>query len=254
MDPDRVDVVLVRPSRAANVAAAARALKNMGLRSLVLVTPPPALHLPEARSLAYGAWDLLDAARVAPDLRTAVAGCTLVVGTSAREGEASRTPRALAAEAPRLAGDGRTAIVFGPEATGLTNDELALCQLRVRVPTDAAQPSLNLAQAVLIVAYEIRMAAMAGTQSPPPAPRAVAGEVEDALDDLRAALLAVEYLNPQGPEAILSEIRALLLRAAVTPREVALLRGIARQVRWAGEQVATVRAGQHNRGSREEAP
>src|SRR5687768_9525375 len=173
MDPDCVDVVLVRPSRAANVAAAARALKNMGLRSLTLVSPPRDLDRPEARALAYGAWDLLDAARVFPDLRSAVSGCTLVAATSARdEGRAAtRSPREFAAEAAAVAAGGRVAIVFGPEATGLLNDELALCQMRIRVPTHAAQPSLNLAQAVLLIAYELRLAALPDAPGDAPAPR-----------------------------------------------------------------------------------
>ena len=255
MDPDRVYIVLVRPSRAANVAAAARALKNMGLGSLVLVSPPRDLDRPEARALAYGAWDLLDSARVFPDLRSAVAACTLVAATSARdEGRAAtRSPREFAAEAPGLAAGGRVAVVFGPEATGLLNEELALCQMRIRVPTHAAQPSLNLAQAVLLIAYELRLQA---TLDPPPdgtpeapAPRAPVGVVEEALDDLRDALLAINYLNPASPGSILSEFRALVLRAAITTREVSLLRGMARQIRWAGDQIALTRNGADNRGS-----
>jgi TrmH family RNA methyltransferase len=251
MDPGCVDVVLVRPSRAANVAAAARALKNMGLGSLLLVSPPRDLDRPEARALAYGAWDLLDSARVAPDLRSAVAGCTLVAATSARdEGRAAtRTPREFAAEAAELAGGGRVAVVFGPEATGLLNDELALCQMRIRVPTHSAQPSLNLAQAVLLIAYELRLAALPEAR-PEIASRALVGEVEESLDELRDALLVINYLNPESPEAILSELRALLLRAAVTTREVSLLRGMARQIRWAGDQIALTRTGNDNRGSR----
>src|SRR5687767_4809909 len=251
MDPDCVDIVLVRPSRAANVAAAARALKNMGLGSLVLVQPPPDLDRPEARALAYGAWDLLDSARIAPDLRSAVSACTLVAATSARdEGRAAtRSPREFAAEAAELAKGGRVAVVFGPEATGLLNDELALCQIRIRVPTHAAQPSLNLAQAVLLVAYELRLAALPNAPTDAPAPRALAGAVEEALDELRDALLAINYLNPESPQPILSELRALLLRAAVTTREVSLLRGMARQVRWAGDQIARTRTGNDNRRS-----
>jgi TrmH family RNA methyltransferase len=254
MDPDCVDVVLVRPSRAANVAAAARALKNMGLKSLVLVSPPRGIDHADARALAYGAWDLLDSARPAPDLRSAVAGCTLVAATSARdEGRAAtRSPREFAAEAAALARGGRVAVVFGPEATGLLNDELALCQMRIRVPTHAAQPSLNLAQAVLLIAYELRLAALAENPEAPadaPAPRAMAGAVEEALDELRDALLAINYLNPASPQPILSELRALLLRAAVTEREVSLLRGMARQVRWAGDQIALTRTGNDNRGA-----
>jgi TrmH family RNA methyltransferase len=253
---DGVDIVLVRPSRAANVAAAARALKNMGLRSLVLVSPPPGLDRAEARALAYGAWDILDGARTAADLRQAVSGCTLVAATTAREDPRSRTltPRELAAEAPRAAAGGRMAVVFGPEATGLTNDELSLCQMRVRVPADEAQPSLNLAQAVLLVAYELRLAALPARETQASAARAPYGEVEQAVDDLRGALLAIGYLNPARPEAILSELRALLLRAAVTPRELALLRGIARQVRWAGGRIALAGTENDNRGATGGAP
>ena len=251
MDPDQIDIVLVRPSRAANVAAAARALKNMGLGSIVLVSPPRDLDRPEARALAYGAWDLLDSARVAPDLRSAVAGCTLVAATSARdEGRAAtRTPREFAAEAAQLAQGGRIAVVFGPEATGLLNEELALCQMRIRVPTHSAQPSLNLAQAVLLIAYELRLAALPEASPETPAPRALAGEVEEALDELRDALLAINYLNPESPQPILSELRALLLRASVTTREVSLLRGMARQIRWAGDRIALTRTGNDNRGA-----
>lgn len=253
MDPDLVDIVLVRPSRAANVAAAARALKNMGLGSLVVVSPPPDLDRPEARALAYGAWDLLDSARVAPDLRSAVSACTLVAATSARdEGRAAtRTPREFASEAAELARGGRVAVVFGPEATGLLNEELALCQMRIRVPTHAAQPSLNLAQAVLLVAYELRLAALPppAADAPAPAERALAGTVEEALDELRDALLAINYLNPASPEPILTELRALFLRAAVTPREVSLLRGMARQIRWAGSRIALARTGTDNHGA-----
>jgi TrmH family RNA methyltransferase len=251
MDPDCVDVVLVRPSRAANVAAAARALKNMGIGSLVLVSAPPELDRPEARALAYGAWDLLDSARVFPDLRSAVARNTLVAATSARdEGRAAtRSPREFAAEAPALAAGGRVAVVFGPEATGLLNDELALCQMRIRVPTHAAQPSLNLAQAVLLIAYELRLSALAGATPDAPTPRAPTGLVEEALDELRDALLAIHYLNPASPQPILSELRALLLRASVTAREVSLLRGMARQIRWAGDRIALRGTGNDNRGS-----
>ena len=251
MDPDSVDIVLVRPSRAANVAAAARALKNMGLGSLVMVSAPRGLDRADARSLAYGAWDLLDSARIAPDLRSAVSGCTLVAATSARdEGRAAtRSPREFAAEAAELAKGGRVAVVFGPEATGLRSDELALCQMRIRVPAHAAQPSLNLAQAVLLIAYELRLSALPKAAPDTPAPRALAGVVEEALDELRDALLAINYLNPASPQPILSELRALLLRAAVTTREVSLLRGMARQIRWAGDQIALARTGNDNRGA-----
>lgn len=247
MDLGRVDVVLVRPARAANVAAACRALKNMGLRSLAIVEPPVGLDQPEARALAYGAWDVLDAAAVRATLREAVAGAVTVAGTSGRAHPEAWTPRRLAREAAARAGDGRLALVFGPEASGLTDGELAQCHVRVHIPTDPAHPSLNLAQAVLVVAYELRLAALGEEAAAGPGPaageRATAGEVEAALDDLRAALLGIGYLGRDNPEKILAEWRALFARAGLSPREVSLLRGLARQVLWAAGQIARTSGG-----------
>ena len=244
MVPDTVDVVLVRPSRPANVAAACRAMKNMGLGRLCLVEPPADLAAPEARALAYGAWDVLDGARVSPGLREAVAGATLVVGTSGRPLPGAWSPRQLAEEGSGRAGAGRTALVFGPEASGLRNDELALCHAHVHIPSDPAHPSLNLAQAVLVLAYEIRMAALSGAPQPPGPPgpeRATSAEIEAALDDLARALLAIGYLNPDNPGKILAELRGLLARAGATPREASLVRGMARQILWAAGGVARER-------------
>ena len=145
------------------------------------------------------------------------------------------------------------AVVFGPEASGLRNDELALCHVRVHIPTDPAQPSLNLAQAVLLVAYELRLAALpGGAARTTPAPRAPAGEVEEALDDLRDALLAIGYLNPESPER--HPVRAArAARSAPRSRRArsSLLRGMARQIRWAGDQIARARTGNDNRGAGE---
>jgi TrmH family RNA methyltransferase len=231
MDPARVDVVLVRPARPANVAAACRAMKNMGLRVLRLVDPPEGLDRPEVRGIAYGAWDVLDSAIVSPTLLEAVTGSALVVGTTGRERPEAWSPRRLAEEGGLRAGGGRVALVFGPEASGLRTDELELCPVHVHIPADAAQPSLNLAQAVLVLAYEIRVSASPAVA--PTEPRATAGELENALQDLRTALLDVGFLNPANPEAILAEMRALASRAGPTPREVTLLRGLARQIGWA---------------------
>jgi TrmH family RNA methyltransferase len=231
---DDVEFVLVRPSRPANVAAACRALKNMGLRRLCLVDPPPQLASPEARALAYGAWDVLDAARHASDLRAAVAARELVVATTGRVEAAALTPRRFARRWARRAPGGGVAVVFGPEASGLRRSELELCPLRLHVPTDPAQPSLNLAQAVLLVAYELRLAALRGEPDAPRPERAASGALESAVEDLGRALEAIGYLNPQNPSRILAELRRLLARARPTQREVTLLRGLARQIGWAG--------------------
>jgi tRNA/rRNA methyltransferase len=255
MDLDRVDVVLVRPARAPNVAAAARALKNMGLGSLILVGPPSGLDAPDARALAYGAWDVLDAATRTASLREALAGSTWTAGTSGRARPEAWTPRALASEAASRTAGGRLAVVFGPEASGLSDAELAQCHVRVHIPSDPAHPSLNLAQAVLLIAYELRLAALADSRVAGPSrtevgraeARATAEELEAALDDFRRAALAIGYLNPANPEAIVAEWRSLLARAGPTRREVSLLRGLARQMGWAGRAIAPAQSGDDNR-------
>lgn len=214
-------------------------MKNMGLSSLTLVEAPAGLGEPEARSLAYGAWDVLDAARHAGSLGEALGGCTLVASTSGKAGGEAWTPRRLALEGGLRARSGRTAIVFGPESSGLTNAERALCHLEVRIPANPAHPSLNLAQAVLIVAYELFLASKLGE---PPAQERVSlatnREVEAALGDLRQALLGIGYLNPDNPDAVLGELRRLIARAGPTSREASLLRGMGRQISWAASRIA----------------
>lgn len=248
--------MLVRAARAVNVAAAARAMKNMGLRRLVLVSPPAEVRDFDARAPAYGAWDVLDAARVFDSLEPAVADCTFVVAASGRGGDAAWTPRQLAERARGRARRGRLGVVFGPEASGLTNRELGLCHEVVRIPAAAAHPSLNLAQAVLVVAYELHVSGR-GSEAPSAelgadgwraadtraergenAEATAAGPLERALGELGDALLAIGYLNPDNPDPIKAELRRLLARAALSEREVALLRGIARQIGWAGRRLA----------------
>jgi TrmH family RNA methyltransferase len=247
VDLSLVQIVLVRPTRSANVAAACRAMKNMGLRALWIIEPPEGLDAYEARSLAYGAWDVLDGARHGSGLLEAVAASVAVVGTTGRECPGAFSPRRLAAQADALAGGGPLSLVFGPESSGLTRAEMDLCHALVHVPTDPAQPSLNLAQAVLLLAYEMRLAALDG---PAPSPgdrelRAPAGDVEQAMRELRGALLEIGYLDPANPDHVLSELRRLVARGGPSPREVVLLRGLARQVSWAG-RVARGGAGSDN--------
>ncbi|HEX9187137.1 MAG TPA: RNA methyltransferase [Vicinamibacteria bacterium] len=245
MDLRRVEIVLVRPSRPANVAAACRAMKNMGLASLCLVGPPAGLEDREARALAYGAWDVLDGARAAGTLLEAVQGSVAVVGTTGRDVPGAWSPRRLAEDAAGVAAGGTLSVVFGPEASGLTGAELDLCHAVVHVPTDPAHPSLNLAQAVLLLAYELRLAARPAAGGAGPAEagdRATAGDLEQAMGDLKGALLEIGYLDPASPDRVLAELRRLVARASPTPREVVLLRGLARQMAWAG-RVARGRAG-----------
>jgi TrmH family RNA methyltransferase len=232
-----VQIVLVRPKRTGNVAAACRAMKNMGLSRLLLVEPPEDLATSEDRALAYGAFDVLDGARRAPTLADAVAETTVVLATSGKHEGAAQTARD-AAEGLRARAEGEgAAFVFGPEASGLTRAELDRCHGLVHIPTSAEHASLNLAQAVMVVAYEVFLA-LGGPGGPAPAHAedapVPAGELEAVLADLRAALLDIGFLNPQNPDAILAELRRLLARSRPTAREATLLRGLARQIRWSG--------------------
>jgi len=184
----RVRFVLLRPRNGGNLGAAARALKNFGLSAWAWVAPSPALDLAEARKLAVHAGDVLESAARRDSLAQAVADCAWVVGTSSRAvpGRRRLAPRDAAEEAVRRAASGTVAVVFGDERSGLTNAEVQRCHALSSVPTADAQPSINLAQAVLLYAYEVRLAALAAEPTPR-APRAqLASDAE--LERLRGAL------------------------------------------------------------------
>ncbi len=229
---DRVEptaVVLVRPEEEGNVGAVARAMANMGLERLVLVAPAAPIGR-RARALAVGAGQVLDGASVLDTLEKALAPFQRVVGTTSARGRRQRAiaPRGLAA---RLAAEpaASTALVFGPEASGLTADELARCAWIVQVPCAPRQPTLNLAQAVLIVAYELHLARHPRLASAPVDPRAPAGEVDALFDQLRPVLAATGFARDDTFEGVLRDLRRLAARAGLTAREVAILRGICRR-------------------------
>lgn len=244
---ERLRVVLVRPRRSGNVGAAARAMKNMGFADLALVAPRARIGR-TAERMAVHAGDVLAARREVATLEDAVADCVLVVGTTARaraRGAPVVLPRRAALEASRAASRGRVAFVFGPEDKGLSNAELDLCQLCCRIPTAGTYGSLNLAQAVLLVCYEVarRHGASAVPSRPAAAARArersvrgrtaTSAEREAMLDHLGRALDAVGFLSRQSPELVLRDLRAVFARAGLSHHEVRIWRGIARQVLWA---------------------
>lgn len=231
----QVHVVLVRPRRPENIGAVARVIANTGLAGLRLVEPGDWRTVGAFR-MAWQAEEVLEQAVVFPTLAEAVGGCRLVAGLSGRGREViqHRTPRELAAEIAAIEADGEIAVVFGNESSGLTLDERALCQRQVRIPTSSRQPSLNLAQAVMIAAYEIFVA-----NPPPPADpirRATAAETERALLTLRDAMLSVGFLPPEKPESRFAEWRELFGRAGLTERETRMLMAFTRRVKDAGKR------------------
>ncbi len=235
---ERVRFVLVETSRAGNIGAAARAIKTMGFSELVLVSPreADALHHEEAIAFASGANDVLSKARIVDSLDEALAGCNLTVALTARLREFSpplRSPRALAQQ---LHADSslRCALVFGNERFGLSNEQVERCNALVSIPVNAEYASLNLAQAVQILAYECRVAAVGeqreamgiGFQGE----AASAEQIEGLFTHLEQALIEIEFLDPDHPKKLMPRLRRLFSRTGLETEEVNILRGIATQI------------------------
>ena len=222
--------VLVAPRHPGNIGATARAMCTMGFHELWLVAPESFPH-PEATALAAGASAVLASARVVPTLAAAVADCGLVYATSARaRGEyywPASTPREAAPRLVAAGVEGAAALVFGPERTGLTNEDLAHCSGVVRIPSDPAYESLNLAQAVQVLAYELRCAGEAPAPAPP---RAVAlasvAELEKLTAHLREVLTEVEFTDRAGGPNLLNRLARIFGRAELDQHEVNVLRGL----------------------------
>ncbi|MEJ2290953.1 MAG: RNA methyltransferase [Deinococcales bacterium] len=244
-------IVLVRSKDSANVGAAARAMKNFGLDDLVLVAPRCRIDA-RARALASHAGDVLDGARVVASVAEAIGDLRFVLGTSARRRDNESLPVWLPRQAAPHAQGSDVAILFGPEDHGLSNEELDLCQGYVSIPT-ADYASLNLAQAVLLVAYEVHLArpregrseagphaAVDGPSAqlgvPPTVERAPREQLERFYAQLVDAFHLIGYTDAQRERAILRLYRGIFDRVALTPREVAALRGLVSQVAWAAEQ------------------
>lgn len=228
-DFNRIRVVLVAPSHPGNVGAAARAMLTMGLSRLVLVDPKR-FPDPAATAMASGATEVLEAARIVGSLDEALAGCVLTIGLSARPREfAGRVlpVRAAAGEALAHSERGDVGIVFGSEMSGLSNAELARCRLVATIAANPAYGSLNLAAAVQIVAYELRVAAMGdAVWRAPRFPAARHDEVEALFAHGEKTLTAMRFLNPERPRRLLPRLRRLFARAALEKEEVSILRGI----------------------------
>ncbi len=234
-------VVLVRTQVAANLGAAARVMRNMGLSDLVLVDPVADPADRSARQLSTHGEEILDRCRVARELGEAVADCALVAGTSARTGGLFRrqsvgTPEEIMPRLVEVMAAAPVALVFGPEPTGLENVEVTRCHHLIHIPTDPTYPALNLAQAVAICLYELRRAWLSRTPAPPPPAPAPFADQERMFDRLRDALERIHFLYGDKADSLMHGIRHLLGRAGPTPMEVELLLGLARQIRWFAER------------------
>jgi tRNA/rRNA methyltransferase len=225
----RVRVVLVRPENPANVGACARVVRNAGLEGLDLVAPGDWRTVDCWRS-AWGAHEVLEQARVFADLPSALAEAVLAIALSGRRpasGPAADVRDAVS-RIGDLAREDRAALVFGPETSGLTNDEAAMCGLCARIPSHPAQPSYNLSHAAAIAAYETLRASR--RREGPASPWATHAEKERALGLLREGLVAVGALPAARSDSHFREWRALVHRVDLTSKDVRLLQHLARKL------------------------
>ncbi|QAU35065.1 RNA methyltransferase [Janthinobacterium sp. 17J80-10] len=234
----RLRFILVETSRAGNIGAAARAMKTMGFADLVLVNPRCAdfARHEEAVAFASGALDVLEGARVVGSIDEALTGCNFAAAVSARLREYSPplvTPRALAEQ---LAGDAglQAAFLFGNERFGLPNEAVEKCNVLINIPANPDYSSLNLAQAVQVLAYEGRMAATDGKLAASgigfKGEAASVEQIEGMYAHLEQALVAIDFLNPDSPKKLMPRIKRLFSRTALETEEVNILRGMARQI------------------------
>lgn len=236
-------VVLVRPQFPGNLGATARVMHNFGCTELVLVDPRASSDDAEARRMATRGEFILEKARKVASLQQALDDCRFTVATSSNVHGVMRrtglsTVRALAARIATESRQGATAVVFGPEPDGLTTEEIDRCHYLITIPANPAYPSLNLAQAVAIVLYEIWQAPIG-----PETGHAAAQhhEVERALQHLRQGLEAIHFLYGPKSDSLMHAVRHLIRRAQPSLAEVRILHGLARQMLWFARNGATPR-------------
>ena len=238
---DQCKIVMVETSLAGNIGSAARALKTMGLKHLVLVNPKEVLT-DDAYARSSGARDILDSAQVVDTLEQAVADCQVVMGASARSRHLPWpmvNPRQGAEKIMALlnqdpTGEAKVALVLGRESSGLTNDELAMCQLHVHIPSNPDYSSLNVAAAVQVLSYELRMAVLGQEaeyefERQREEPLANHQQLEGLFGHLQQTLVDIDYLDPNNPKLLMSRLRRLLVRSELDVTEINILRGILKQ-------------------------
>jgi tRNA (cytidine32/uridine32-2'-O)-methyltransferase len=229
-----IRIVLVATSHPGNIGSTARAMKTMGLHSLYLVQPK---SFPDykAKEMAAGADDILANAVVTDTMEEALAGCQLILATSARPRGLSLPgliPSSSADLVSQQSDNAQVAVVFGREHAGLTNEELLKCHYHIHIPSNPEFSSLNLAQAVQIVAYEMRMKLLS-PQADVSMRRdefATAEETEQFYSHLKEVLIEIKFLKPANPRRLMLRVRRLFNRINLEKREVSILRGMLSQV------------------------
>ena len=231
-----VSIVLYRPKYAGNVGSVARAAKNMGITRIVVIGNRDLDRDAMEQRSTHLAADVLDGIVYAESVEAALGDFNYIVGTTARLGKARGpfvSPRKSAQQIADLSQKNKIALLFGPEDTGLANDQLRLCHSVVTIPTSREFTSLNLSQAVLILCYEIFIASSAaGTAAEAPPKLALSSEMEGMYQQIKELLAKIGFLNPENPEYWMLDVRRFFSRVGLLSREVKIIRGICRQIEW----------------------
>jgi len=231
-----ISIVLYKPKYAGNVGSVARAAKNMGISKIVVVGETGLDREEMERRSTHLAADVLDSIRYCDAIEEALGGFHYIVGTTARLGKARGpfvSPRAEAKKIAGLSQKNQIALLFGPEDTGLANEQLRLCHSVVTIPTSREFTSLNLSQAAMILCYEIFTASPdEGRVCQTAQKLALASELEGMYGQIRELLTKIGFLNPENPEYWMLDVRRFFSRTGLLSREVKMIRGICRQLEW----------------------
>ena len=234
---DNISIVLMQPRYSENIGAAARAMRNMGIHQLVIVDPQNFDVYNALKLATHVAADIVEKSSVCEHLRDALAPFNYVVGATARLGKQRtlfHTPSNLAQKLIPISIENRIAILFGPEDKGLSNQDLRYCQALVNIPTSEFS-SLNLAQAVMIMCYEIFIAGLEANEQFTPR-LASRHELDGMYDQLKDILVRISYINAENPDYWMNNFRRFFTRLRLRAKEVNIIRGLCRQVDWYGKK------------------
>ncbi len=235
---ENIAIVLVEPQIAENIGSTARAMNNMGLRKLIVVNPGDFDMGVILKTATHNSIHILEEMEVLDELMDAIGPYNYIVGTTARIGKYRpilTTPRSLAKDLIGISQKNKVAILFGREDRGLTNEQLRYCHTIVNIPT-ATSTSLNLAQAVMVISYEIYMTNIDEESVISYVPRlANKFELEEMYEHLKRALIKIGFLDPKNPDHWMWNIRRMLSRYPLQAKEVQIIRGICRQIEWFAE-------------------
>lgn len=237
INPDHLAIVLNRPRYPENIGSAARAMKNMGFYHLLVVEPENFDREKIHRLATHAAREVVEGIRLFPDLGTALSPFHYVVGTSARMGSQRQMvspPEDLAEKLIAVSRENHVAVVFGSEDRGLTNEDIRLCHALINIPT-VDFSSLNLAHAVMVVCYALFNASRPVRKTVVPR-LATRHELDGMYEQMREILIRINYILPENPDYWMNKIRFYLSRLPLRAREVAVIRGICRQIDWYGKK------------------